>query len=38
MEEEGFEVYDWEWWHFDFRDWKRYRIHGLSFEDIQRGS
>ena len=37
MEEEGFEVYRWEWWHFDFRDWKRYPIHDLSFEEIRAG-
>lgn len=26
MEAEGFEVYEHEWWHFDFRDWKLYPI------------
>ena len=23
-----------EWWHFDFRDWERYPILNLPFEDI----
>lgn len=26
MEKEGFEVYPDEWWHFDFKDWKHYRV------------
>lgn len=26
MEAEGFEVYSNEWWHFDFRDWRSYRV------------
>jgi D-alanyl-D-alanine dipeptidase len=26
MEKEGFTVYDTEWWHFDYKDWPRYRI------------
>ncbi|MCO6453888.1 MAG: serine hydrolase [Pirellulaceae bacterium] len=38
MESEGFTVYDFEWWHFDYRDWKKYRIHNLTFEEIDRGA
>jgi D-alanyl-D-alanine dipeptidase len=34
MEAEGFTVYEFEWWHFDFRDWKSYRIGNLRFEDL----
>ncbi len=34
MEAEGFEVYEWEWWHFDYGDWERYRIGNLTFEQI----
>ena len=34
MEEEGFEVYRFEWWHFDYQDWRRYRIGNASFEEI----
>ena len=26
MESEGFTVYESEWWHFDFKDWKEYAI------------
>jgi CubicO group peptidase (beta-lactamase class C family)/D-alanyl-D-alanine dipeptidase len=34
MEAEGFEVYEWEWWHFDYGDWRRYRIGNQTFETI----
>ncbi len=34
MESEGFTVYDNEWWHFDYRDWKHYRIGNKSFEEM----
>ncbi len=34
MESEGFRVYEWEWWHFDFREWRRYPIGNMSFERI----
>jgi serine beta-lactamase-like protein LACTB len=34
MEAEGFSVYEWEWWHFDYRDWRRYPIGTLTFEKI----
>jgi len=36
MEAQGFTVYDAEWWHFDFHDWKRYPIGNTVFEDIPR--
>jgi CubicO group peptidase (beta-lactamase class C family)/D-alanyl-D-alanine dipeptidase len=26
MHEQGFMVYEAEWWHFDFRDWKKYPV------------
>lgn len=26
METQGFNVYEFEWWHFDFRDWRKYPI------------
>jgi D-alanyl-D-alanine dipeptidase len=35
MEDEGFEVYDYEWWHFDYKDWKSYPILNLTFDRIQ---
>ncbi|HKZ00966.1 MAG TPA: M15 family metallopeptidase [Pyrinomonadaceae bacterium] len=34
MEEEGFTVYEAEWWHFDYKDWKKYRIGNQPFEQI----
>jgi D-alanyl-D-alanine dipeptidase len=34
MEAEGFSVYQSEWWHFDFRDWKSYALQNVRFEDI----
>ena len=36
MEAEGFTVYPAEWWHFDFNDWKQYRIQNIPFEAIGR--
>ena len=36
MEAEGFTVYRAEWWHFDYQDWKQYRILDLPFESISR--
>lgn len=35
MEAEGFTVYEYEWWHFDYRDWKKYRIGNVTFEEIE---
>ncbi len=35
MESEGFTVYEAEWWHFDFDDWRKYRIGNERFEEIQ---
>jgi CubicO group peptidase (beta-lactamase class C family)/D-alanyl-D-alanine dipeptidase len=34
MESEGFTVYEAEWWHFDYKDWRKYPIGNLSFEEI----
>jgi D-alanyl-D-alanine dipeptidase len=34
MEAEGFTVYAAEWWHFDYKDWQRYRIGNEKFERI----
>ncbi len=34
MEREGFRVFDAEWWHFDYRDWRAYRIQNQTFETI----
>lgn len=37
MEAQGFTVYAAEWWHFDYKDWKRYRISNERFEDLPGG-
>jgi D-alanyl-D-alanine dipeptidase len=34
MEAEGFTVYEAEWWHFDYKDWQRYRIGNERFETL----
>jgi D-alanyl-D-alanine dipeptidase len=34
MEIEGFTVYDYEWWHFDYKDWKHYPIGNATFEKL----
>jgi D-alanyl-D-alanine dipeptidase len=36
MEAEGFTVYPAEWWHFDYNDWRQYRILDMPFEEIGR--
>lgn len=35
MEAEGFAVYEPEWWHYDYKDWKEYPILNLSFSEIK---
>ncbi|MEI7628761.1 MAG: M15 family metallopeptidase [Bacteroidota bacterium] len=35
MESHGFSVYEYEWWHFDFSDWKSYRIGNIQFSEIK---
>lgn len=34
MESEGFTVYEAEWWHFDFKDWRKYPIMNVRFDKI----
>ncbi len=34
MEAEGFTVYPYEWWHYDYRDWRFYAIGNAPFEKI----
>ncbi|MGH9872899.1 MAG: M15 family metallopeptidase, partial [Pyrinomonadaceae bacterium] len=34
MEAEGFTVYEAEWWHFDYQDWRKYPITNLPFDRI----
>ncbi|HWG42770.1 MAG TPA: serine hydrolase [Gemmataceae bacterium] len=34
MQEEGFSVYEAEWWHFDYKDWRKYPILNKTFEQL----
>ncbi len=34
MESAGFTVFEFEWWHFDYQDWKKYRIGNATFEEL----
>jgi len=35
METEGFTVYDTEWWHFDYKEWRNYPILNIPFSQIR---
>lgn len=35
MEANGFVVYEYEWWHFDYKDWQSYRIENIPFSEIK---
>lgn len=35
MEKHGFKVYEAEWWHFDFHEWRVYPILNTRFEDLK---
>ncbi len=35
MTSEGFAVYEPEWWHYDYKDWKEYPIQNVKFSDIK---
>jgi CubicO group peptidase (beta-lactamase class C family)/D-alanyl-D-alanine dipeptidase len=37
MEAVGFSVYEFEWWHFDYRDWREYRILNRTFDQLDAG-
>ena len=34
METEGFAVYEFEWWHFDYKDWRKYPLGNKRFEEL----
>ncbi|HEX6189126.1 MAG TPA: M15 family metallopeptidase [Pyrinomonadaceae bacterium] len=36
MEAEGFTIYAPEWWHFDYKDWQKYGIGNVRYEEIGR--
>ena len=35
MENNGFTVYKYEWWHFDYHGWEKYRIQNIQFSEIK---
>jgi len=35
LEAEGFSVNPVEWWHFDYKDWKQYRVMDIPFEQLK---
>jgi CubicO group peptidase (beta-lactamase class C family)/D-alanyl-D-alanine dipeptidase len=35
MEAEGFRVFEAEWWHFDYQDWRLYPIGNVTFDRIR---
>jgi len=37
MEREGFDVYEHEWWHFDYGAWERYGIQNVPLHRIGEG-
>lgn len=37
MEEQGFTVYLFEWWHFDYQGWRAYPILNKTFEELAAG-
>jgi len=36
MQNQGFQVYPNEWWHFDFIGWEAYSLMDISFEELQK--
>jgi D-alanyl-D-alanine dipeptidase len=36
LESEGFSVYPYEWWHFDYGDWRNYGILNTEFSKLRR--
>ncbi len=35
MKAQDFDVYAFEWWHYNYKDWKSYRIQNIQFSEIQ---
>jgi len=38
LEAEGFTVYSYEWWHFDYKDWQQYPVLNLTFDQLSRAA
>lgn len=37
MEHHGFSVYSYEWWHYDYAEWRMYPIMNMRFSEIEDG-
>jgi len=37
MMRHGFRPFYYEWWHFDWKDWKKHPVLDISFEELRRG-
>jgi len=37
MHHHGFDVYESEWWHYDFRGWERYDLMDIPFSELMKG-
>jgi D-alanyl-D-alanine dipeptidase len=35
MEKQGFKVFESEWWHFDYQEWRHYAIQNIPFDEIR---
>jgi D-alanyl-D-alanine dipeptidase len=38
LEKEGFAVNPDEWWHFDYRDWRAYRVLDIPLSEVRRAT
>lgn len=36
MKSAGFDTYEYEWWHFNFKNREKYKIMDISFEDLEK--
>lgn len=36
MESVGFTVFQYEWWHFDYKDWQVYPVMNQTFEQLDK--
>ncbi len=36
MQRNGFTVYEYEWWHFDFNGWKNFEVMDIDFEELEK--
>ena len=36
MNNNGFSVYPYEWWNFDYKEWEKFELLDLSFEQLEK--